>query len=758
MAKLLTFPAQRIGKYIVLVAALVVVAALSPLSGKFEDAQENETVEWLPQNAESVKALKAIERFPDGEVSPAVTVISRDGGLTGDDRAQAQQLVEELNSRPAPNTRETQGPIPSEDGAALLVVTPVVDVGGSGDEFLDSVNSIRDRAHALRGDGRAVEVTGAAGFGADAIDVFSDINGQLLLAAGGLVLFLLILIYRSPIFWMIPFFTVLFAETSARGLGYLLAEAGVTINGQSGGILPVLVFGAGTDYALLLVARYREELRRHDSAHEAMQLALRTAGPAIFFSGLTVMAALLVLTLAEVNSTAGLGPIGAMGIAMAMLFMLTMLPAALVVCGRRAFWPFVPDGPAGPVPPHTLVWRRVVFSLLVGGLGAAIGSAGGGAGAGIGFVVGALLNYFVLAPAFHRFDLKELYPGIERKLAERHRVSDETHGVWRRIGERVAARPGRVAVATTLVLLVLSAGLLQLDTGLTNGNSFRGEVESVRGLDLLSEHFPAGANTPTTVVIPDRADVEPVREALQRDPAVAAVGEPVTGPPGAKVDLQLKADPYSTEAFEQIPGLRRVAKEAGGPEVVIGGETAAAYDVRKSATRDNWVIMPIALVVVFAILAVLLRALVAPAVLVGTVILSFAAALGTGMFFSKTVFGFPGIDPSLPLLCFIFLVALGIDYNIFLMARVREETLRHGTREGMLRGLAVTGAVITSAGIVLAGTFGALAVLPLIFLTEIGFIVAFGVLLDTFVVRSILVPALTFLLGHRIWWPSGLKR
>jgi RND superfamily putative drug exporter len=390
----------------------------------------------------------------------------------------------------------------------------------------------------------------------------------------------------------------------------------------------------------------------------------------------------------------------------------------------------------------------------------AIAAAGGLANAGvaIAFVAGALLNFFVLAPAFHRFDLKELYPGIERKLAERHRVSDETHGVWRRIGERVAARPGRVAVVTTLVLLVLSAGLLQLDTGLTNGNSFRGEVESVRGLDLLSAHFPAGANTPTTVVIPDRADVEPVRAALERDPAVAAVGDPVTGPPGTKVDIQLKADPYSTEAFEQIPGLRAVAKRAGGPDVVIGGETAAAYDVRKSATRDNWVIMPIALVVVFAILAVLLRALVAPAVLVGTVILSFAAALGTGMFFSKTVFGFPGIDPSLPLLCFIFLVALGIDYNIFLMARVREETVRHGTREGMLRGLAVTGAVITSAGIVLAGTFGALAVLPLIFLTEIGFIVAFGVLLDTFVVRSILVPALTFLLDRRIWWPSRLMR
>ena len=305
---------------------------------------------------------------------------------------------------------------------------------------------------------------------------------------------------------------------------------------------------------------------------------------------------------------------------------------------------------------------------------------------------------------------------------------------------------------------MLSAGLLTLDTGLTSGNSFRGEVEAVRGSELLAQHYPAGANVPTTVVIPDRADVEPVTAALEQDPAVAAVGEPVSGPPGVKVDVQLRADPYSTEAFDQVPELRETVKQAGGEEVLVGGPTAAEYDLRQSATRDNWVIIPITLVVVFGILAVLLRALLAPAMLVATVILSFTAALGTGMFVSKELFGFPGIDPSLPLLCFVFLVALGIDYNIFLMARVREETIRYGTREGMLRGLAVTGAVITSAGIVLAGTFGALAVLPLIFLTEIGFIVAFGVLLDTFVVRSILVPALTFLLDRRIWWPSRLMR
>src|SRR4051812_44659612 len=394
---MLTFPAGRRAKFLVLLAALLVAGGVGgAFASKFEKAQKNETSSFLPGDTESVQALDAVKRFPGGETAAAVTVVSQAEGRL--DLARVKALVDDLNRRRPRDTLESQGPIPSKDGRAALVITPVQATADSGDSqrFLDTVDDIRNRAHALRGDGREVEVTGAAGFGADAVKVFSNINGTLLFAAGGLVLVLLILIYRSPIFWTIPFFTVLFAETSARGLGYLLAEAGVTINGQSGGILPVLVFGAGTDYALLLVARYREELRRHDSAHEAMQLALRTAGPAIFFSGLTVMAALLVLTLAEVNSTAGLGPIGAMGIAMAMLFMLTMLPAALVVCGRRAFWPFVPDGPGGPVVPHSLVWRRVVFSLLVGGVGAAIGSTAGGPGAAIGFLAGALLNFFVL--------------------------------------------------------------------------------------------------------------------------------------------------------------------------------------------------------------------------------------------------------------------------------------------------------------------------------------------------------------------------
>jgi len=343
------------------------------------------------------------------------------------------------------------------------------------------------------------------------------------------------------------------------------------------------------------------------------------------------------------------------------------------------------------------------------------------------------------------------------RLARYSHQTDETHGFWRRTGERVARRPGMVASTTVVILLVLCGGLFQLDTGLTNGNSFRGEVEAVKGNDLLAEHFPAGANVPSTVIVPRGGDVQAVTDALKQDPAVADVGQPQEGPPGTQLSMQLKADPYSTEAFDQIPHLRDVAKQAGGEDVLIGGPTAESYDYRTSAARDNKVIIPIALVVVFLILAFLLRAIYAPAMLVATNILSYGAALGLGVFFFEHVFDFPGEDPSLPLLTFVFLVALGIDYNIFLMARVREEAHGHGTREGMLRGLAVTGAVITSAGIVLAGTFSALAVLPLVFLTEIGFVIAVGVLLDTFVVRSIVVPALTFSIGSRIWWPSSLR-
>jgi putative drug exporter of the RND superfamily len=474
------------------------------------------------------------------------------------------------------------------------------------------------------------------------------------------------------------------AEVGSRGLGYLLSELGVTVTGQTSAILTVLVFGAGTDYALLIVARYREELRRQEDRHDAIATAMRTAGPAIVASAATVMLGILCLGLAEVKGTSGLALVGAGGIGLAMVVMCTLLPALLVIFGRRAFWPFIPH----------------------------FGDEG----------------------------------------------ADATHGFWRRVAERVGWRPRRVWVGSSIALAVMALGLVTFNSGLTTGNGFRDEESSTRGQDLVARAFPAGANVPNTVVVPNPQRADEVRAALRRRPEVAALGPVETGPPGARFDLILRADPYSTKAFDQIPELRRVAERPGGEDLLIGGPTAEEHDLRQSAERDTLLIVPIVLLVVFLVLAALLRALLLPVLLIATVVASFLAALGVGSFFFEYVFDFPGSDPSLPLWAFVFLVALGIDYNIFLMARVREEAHRHGTRHGMLRGLAVTGAVITSAGVVLAGTFSVLATLPLVFLTEIGFTIAFGVLLDTLIVRSLLVPALVFDIGPKVWWPATLAQ
>ena len=698
MTRLLTVPAGRIAKLVVLAACLLglVGSIAANLPGKYADAENNESTSFLPGDAESTKVLAISEQLQGGEQAPIVIVYRRDGGLTEADRARIAADREELNAAIEANeggvyraVSPFSEPRSSESGDAALLIGNITG-DGDGATILDPISDIRERV-SDPGGGLEVKVTGPAGFAADAIEVFENINGTLLGTALLLVVVLLILIYRSPIFLWIPLFAVVFAEVATRSIGYGLTELGVTVNGQSSSILSILVLGAGTDYALLLVSRYREDLRKHADKHEAMALALRTAGPAIVASGATVICALLCLTVAEVEGTAGLGPIGALGIGIAMVAMLTLLPALLVICGRRAFW------------------RPPLF----------------GRGNGI--------------PHF----------GDEG--------ADETHGFWRKVGERVARSPRRIWIGTVALLTVASLGVLTIDTGLTQADAYRDEVESLVGQELLAQSFPAGASAATEVIVPPGADVQAVTKALEETEGVAQVlPTDVEGPPGRLLNVVLEPEPYSTEAFNLIPRLRAAAKRAGGPGLLVGGPSAIEYDVRQAAARDTRVIIPIALVVVFAILILLLRCLLAPALLIGTVILSFGAALGISLVVFDVIFGFAGVDPSFPLYAFIFLVALGIDYNIFLMARVREETLRHGTRRGMLRGLAVTGGVITSAGIVLAGTFSVLALLPLVFLTETGFVIAFGVLLDTFIVRSILVPALVLDIGPRIWWPSKL--
>jgi len=680
-------PGGRRSKWVILAVWIAILFAVGPLAGKFEDAQENDPADYLPAKAESVEAIDVLEDFPSGDISNAITVFSREGGLTAEDRAAIARTRAAINADAREGVGETGPAIPARDRSAALLVTPITVEDGTneaGELLVDATDDIKADLDDLP-PGLEAKVTGPAGFSADAIDVFDSINGALLYATAGLVLILLIIIYRSPIFWLIPFFSVLLAELISRGLGYLLAEAGVTVTGQSGGILPVLVFGAGTDYALLLVSRYREELRRHEDKHDAVRIAMRKAGPAIVASALTVMAALLTLSLAEVTGTSGLGPIGALGVGLAMVSMLTILPALLAITGRRAFWPFVPR----------------------------YGTEG----------------------------------------------TDETHGAWARIAAWVARGPRRVWIGTTAVLLVLCLGLTQLNSDLTSGNGFRDDVDSAEGQNLIERSFPAGANAPTNVVVTDLAKLDAVREAVATAPGVESVNPRLErGPTGVKFEAVLDQDPLSTAGFDLVPGIRAAAHAAGGEAALVGGPTAEEYDLRQSAARDNRLIVPVALLLVLLILMALLRAVVAPLVLIATVILSYGAALGISTLFFEHVFDFPGLDPGLPLFAFVFLVALGIDYNIFLMARVREETLTYGTRQGMMRGLAVTGTVITSAGIVLAGTFSALAVLPLVSLTEIGFTIAIGVLIDTFIVRTLLVPALVLEIGDRVWWPSALAR
>jgi RND superfamily putative drug exporter len=671
----------RRSKWLVLATWVAALVALGPLVGKFESVQRNEPSSFLPGDAESVAVLETAKQFPSGQATPAIAVFSKQGGLSSADVAAVQAVADRLNAQPPKGVQPVGPPRFSEDGTGALLVVPIV-AGGDEELLIAAVEDVR-RVVEDAGNGVETAVTGPAGYSADGSAVFEGINSTLLLATTLLVLVLLVAIYRSPWFWVLPLLAVFFAEGVVRGLGYLLAEAGLTINGQTAGILLVLVFGAGTDYALLLTARYREELHAHEDTHTAMRVAVRKAGPAIVASAGTVVAALLVLSLASVNSIAGLGPVGAMGVAIAALSMLTALPALLLVGGRRAFWPYVP------------------------------------------------------------------------RYGEPERAS---RGAWRGLGEWVDRRHRRVWIGTTVALGVLALGALGLNDDLTTANAFRGEVESVRGQELVERAFPAGSSAPTAVLVTDPATLDGVLDAARSAPEVASVSQPETGPPGARFEVTLTADPFSEDGYAQIPALRTRLRALGGEEVLVGGATAEEADLRVAVERDTKLLAPLVLLVVLVILVALLRALTAPLVLIATVVLSYLAALGASLLLFEVFTDFAGQDPSYPLFAFIFLVALGVDYNIFLMARVREEAARLPTREAMLRGLAVTGGVITSAGVVLAGTFLVLGVLPLVALTQIGVTVALGVLLDTLVVRSVLVPALTIDLGDRTWWPAALWR
>jgi putative drug exporter of the RND superfamily len=677
-------PCGRWTKWGVLVFWLVVVAVAGPLAGKLNSAQKNDASAWLPKNAESTQVVEEAKQFTPSDTFPAVVVYEHPGALTPADRAEAvadAQRFAHLNHV----SGQIIGPIPAKDGKALQVIVPIK-VGADGwNDIAPVVSEMRSIAHNdAGGTSGSVYVTGPAGYAADFSKVFSGFDSTLLYITALIVIVILLLTYRSPVLWILPIACVFVALTAAQAVIYLLARhAGLTVNGQSAFILTVLVFGAGTDYALLLIARYREELRRRADRHEAMAEALHRAGPAIIASGSTVVLSLLCLLVAELNSTKSLGPVMAIGITVGLVAMITLLPALLVIFGRWMFWPVRPT----------------------------LGSA---------------------------------------EPTER--------GLWARIGARMARRPRVVWVVTAVVLAAMAVGLTGLKAnGLQSKDSFRTKPEAVTGELALARHFPAGAGNPVQVV--GKAEAAPqLRAALASTPGVGAVTPPVVKNGLAYLEGTLNSSPDSQASFTTVERLRDTVHAIPGADAKVGGGSAVNLDIQNASRHDRNLVVPLVLVVVFVILGVVLRAIVAPLLLIGTVVLSFAAAMGVSALAFDHLFGFAGADPSFPLWTFVFLVALGVDYNIFLMTRVHEESRRHGTRRGALIGLAATGGVITSAGLVLAGTFIALGTLPLVFVTELGFAVAFGVLLDTFVVRSVLVTALNLDIGRWIWWPSRLHR
>ncbi len=660
-------------------AWILVIAVAGPLGGRFESVQTNEQRARLPNGTESLKVLDLSREFPSGEQTPAVVVVHREGGLTAADRAEVTDIAHRIDGLTAPGIEPARPPVYAPGDAAAIIVVPIRT--GDIDALADAVAAIRTVTDSTTGGLRA-DVGGGAGFSADAITVFSNINTTLLLTTASLVFVLLILIYRSPVFWIVPLAAVFAAESAVRATGYLAGDAGLTITGQTAGILLVLVFGAGTDYALLLIARYQEELRRREDRHDAMRVAVRSAGPAIIASCGTVVLALLCLALASVNGTRGLGILGALGVAITGVTMLTLLPALLVVVGRRPFWPRIPHVRAEePDAPQS--------------------------------------------------------------------------GLFSRTGALVARRPRAVWLTTTALLLVACAGLVRYDDGLTTLDHFRGGSPAVDAERAVTAAFPAGASTPAEVIV--RGDPAPVQAVLATSPLVSALGPDESGPPGIRFTMTLSVGPYTDAGFSAIREIRRLVASTSPPgDVLIGGPTAMEVDLRDASRSDTLRLPPVILLVTLAVLVVLLRSLVAPLILVATTVLSNLAAIGISVVVFPWIFGVGAVDPSFPLFAVIFLVALGVDYNIFLMARVREETAARGTRDAVLRGLTSTGSVITSAGIVLAGTLSLLMTPPLVPLAHGRFVVAFRVPLDALIVRTVLVPAVALDLGRRIWWPSTL--
>jgi RND superfamily putative drug exporter len=701
---------------VAIIAWLGISSVAGPTFGKLSTVQENDNAAFLPDNAESTLAGKVTVKFTDSSNDQIPTLLVFLGDV--DPKKNPAKLIEiqnyldKLGEKILPESGKPISSyivpgfpiqaVPSEDGKAALANIALD--SKIGEENIEEKPTLPILIEFIREDLKknfeakslTTHVTGFGGIFADLFSAFGSIDTTLLLTTLIVVSIILIVVYRSPLLWILPLFTAVTALSLAGTLVYFLAKAGtIDLNGQSQGILSVLVLGAATDYALLLIARYREELHHHESRYDAMKVSLRGVFEPILASGSTVIAGLLVLLLSQLSGNRGLGPVGAIGIASAMITVLTFLPALLVVFGRWIFWPKVP-----------------------------------------------------------RFD----------------DVDEQLGGIWAKIGAAVEKNPKRIWISTALVLTIFAGFSFTLKAdGLANTEAFTTRTDSVIGLEKLGEHFPSGEGSPVEIVVKEN-DVTAATSALLTVANVASVepivaGQKIPGQPippikvvEGKVLLNatLKVAPDSVEARNTIPEIRK-AVHAVDKEILVGGGTAVQYDTDVASRQDNRLIIPIVLVIIGIILGLLLRSILAAGILLLTVVLSFMATLGVCQLVFEHVFGFAGADASFPLFAFIFLVALGIDYNIFLMTRVREEAMKIGTRKGVIKGLTVTGGVITSAGIVLAATFAVLGILPLVFLAQLGFAVAFGVLLDTIVVRSLLVPALVHVMGPKIWWPSKLQ-
>ncbi len=709
----------RVGIPALLVLIWLAAGAVGgPYFGRVDEVSTNEQSAYLPDSAASTVVQNRLADFTGSDSIPAVVVIAADGHakLSDAQTADLRELARSLG-----NIRGVSGtvspPIASDDGQAVQLFVPLS--SGSVDDAVGALRAALDKGLP---EGTTAWITGPAGFTADLVAGFLGIDGLLLGVALIAVFVILVIVYRSPLLPVLVLATASFALCAALLTVWWLAKAGIVVlNGQVQGILFILVIGAATDYALLYVARYREAVADGTRRWDATTRAWRGAFEPILASGCTVIAGLLCLLLSDLATNRALGPIASIGIAFAMLAALTFLPALLALVGRAAFWPFVPRTPATTA---------------------------------------------VADPA-----------ATEK-------------GFWPRQARLVARHARPVWIVSLVVLLAAGSGILQLKAdGVPSSDLVLGHSEARDGQHVLGEHFDAGSGSPAYVLVPE-GDLARVATAMTASPGITSLavrsadsasgqaavtiqgGELVltaAGPPGTPApaptvsggDVLLSgtlSDPADSTAAEKTVRALRTELSTVSPDAKVGGVTATDIDTNDTSIRDRTLIIPIVLAVILVILMLLLRAVVAPLLLIGSVIVSFAAAMGVSALVFDHVFRFPGADPAVPLYGFVFLVALGVDYNIFLMTRVREESLRQGTRPGIQRGLVATGGVITSAGLVLAATFAALGVIPILFLAQIAFIVAFGVLLDTFVVRSLLVPAVSYDIGRAIWWPSRLWR